>query len=258
MPTITNPSRALRRGLPALAALAACCAAATAQRNYYPPPPQVTTAPCVPTKKQPCDVPAADLPPKNPTVEANPFPGEQGSAPASTPAANANPFPGEPPAAAPKIHSDASQSANPFPGEPAPDPASSSSSSSSGSPSSPDTPADPDAPDTPAAASRFKRKHLEKVQDSGHREEEDLTVSKYYASLGNFNAAYLRAKDAVATIPDDPDAHFLLAENALKLKKTDEAIAEYNACLKLDPDDAEARTAKKVLAGLHPSTPQPK
>jgi hypothetical protein len=36
------------------------------------------------------------------------------------------------------------------------------------------------------------------------------------------------------------------------LNKRDEAIAEYSSCLKLDPDDKEAREARKALAKLKP------
>jgi predicted TPR repeat methyltransferase len=53
-------------------------------------------------------------------------------------------------------------------------------------------------------------------------------------------------------VPDDPEAHFALAEVAVKLGKRDEAIAEYNACLKLDPVDKEAKAARKELAKLKP------
>ena len=54
------------------------------------------------------------------------------------------------------------------------------------------------------------------------------------------------------TAPDDPDAHFALAEIAQKLEKRDEAITEYNACLKLDPPEKEAKDARKALARLKP------
>ena len=43
-----------------------------------------------------------------------------------------------------------------------------------------------------------------------------------------------------------------LAETAAKLNKRDEAIAEYNACLKLDPMEKEAKAARKALERLKP------
>jgi len=91
-----------------------------------------------------------------------------------------------------------------------------------------------------------------KLQTADEREAEDLSVAKFYTDTGDLQGAYLRSQDAVKTAPDDPDAHFALAEAALRLKKRDEAIAEFNACLKLDPVDKEAKQARKALAGLKP------
>lgn len=67
---------------------------------------------------------------------------------------------------------------------------------------------------------------------------------------GDFPAAYMRSQDAVKLAPDDPSAHFLLAEAALKLNKRDEAMDQYRQCLKLDPIDKEAKAAKKALDRL--------
>jgi len=71
-------------------------------------------------------------------------------------------------------------------------------------------------------------------------------------TTGNFLAAYLRAKDAVKTIPDDPLAHFAIAESAQKLKKTDEAVTEFKLYLKLDPDGEKAKAAERALDDLAP------
>ncbi len=91
-----------------------------------------------------------------------------------------------------------------------------------------------------------------KLQSNDEREAEDLDVAHFYIERGNLQGAYLRSQDAVKTAPDDPDAHFALAEAALKLGKRDEALAEYSACLKLDPEDKEAKAARKELAKLKP------
>ena len=91
-----------------------------------------------------------------------------------------------------------------------------------------------------------------KLQTPEEREAEDLDIAHYYSQTGDVKGAYLRSQDAVKTAPDDPDAHFALAEAALKLNKRDEAIAEYTACLKLDPTDKEAKAAHKELARLKP------
>jgi tetratricopeptide (TPR) repeat protein len=91
-----------------------------------------------------------------------------------------------------------------------------------------------------------------KLQSPEEREAEDLSIAHYYIQTGNFAGAYLRSQDAVKTVPDDPDAHFALAEAALKMNKREEAIAEYNACLKLDPPDKQAKAVRKALARLTP------
>jgi len=91
-----------------------------------------------------------------------------------------------------------------------------------------------------------------KLQTAEDREAEDLDIAHYYSQTGDLKGAYLRSQDAVKTAPDDADAHFALAEAALKLNKRDEAIAEYTACLKLDPTDREAKAARKELARLKP------
>ena len=91
-----------------------------------------------------------------------------------------------------------------------------------------------------------------KLQSADEREAEDLSVAKFYTDSGDLQGAYLRSQDAVKTAPDDPDAHFALAQAAQRLNKGDEAIAEYKACLKLDPLDKEAKEAHKALERLNP------
>lgn len=91
-----------------------------------------------------------------------------------------------------------------------------------------------------------------KLQSADEREAEDLSVAKFYNDKGDLQGAYLRSQDAVKTAPGDPDAHFALAEAAMKLNQRDEAIAEYKACLKLDPADKEAKAARKSLQRLNP------
>ena len=89
-----------------------------------------------------------------------------------------------------------------------------------------------------------------KLQSAEEREAEDLDVAHFYIDQGDLAGAYLRGKDAVKTMPDDPEAHFLLAEIAAKLNKREEAIAEYNSCLKLDPDEKQAKDSRKALTRL--------
>ena len=250
MATITNPTHL--RALTALAAGLILASAAHAQA-YVPPPPPLTTAPCVPTRKDPCAV-QQPVPPSVPAAsDANPFPGDAsqpaGAPTAPTPqnnqkpaSADQNPFPGVPdtPADTPKAPPNSDN-----PGE-----SSSSSSSSSSSPD--DAPAEPDAKSAlkdagSTGSTRFERKHLAKVEDTDHRELEDLDVSHYYMTTGNFTAAYARAQDAVKLYPDDENAHIALAVSAEKLKKYPEAAAEYKIYLKLAPDGTKAKLAQRAL-----------
>ena len=82
------------------------------------------------------------------------------------------------------------------------------------------------------------------------REATDVDVSHYYFSTGDYKAAYLRAKDAVSIYADDEAAHLALAQSAERLGKRDEAVVEYNAFLKLDPDGPKSKIVRKALAQL--------
>jgi len=82
------------------------------------------------------------------------------------------------------------------------------------------------------------------------RVDEDLYVARFYLRDENFRGAYLRAKDAVTIQPDYSATHFALAQAAQKMKKKDEAIAEYQTYLKLDPNGEKATDAKKALSEL--------
>ena len=67
---------------------------------------------------------------------------------------------------------------------------------------------------------------------------------------GNLQGAYLRAKDAVTVQPDYSNAHFALAQVAQKLKKKDEAVAEFKTYLKLDPEGEKKKEAQQALDEL--------
>jgi tetratricopeptide (TPR) repeat protein len=140
------------------------------------------------------------------------------------------------------------------------DSSSSSSSSSSSNDSSPSdgSSAGPDATSKPApwadsAASTRTRRKLPKVQNlqtDDERVTEDLTVAKFYEDRGDLNAAYQRAKDAVKIEPKDAESHYVLAHLAQKLQKRDEAIAEFNNYLKIEPDGDKVKQARKALTQL--------
>ncbi|GGG72898.1 hypothetical protein GCM10011585_14230 [Edaphobacter dinghuensis] len=98
------------------------------------------------------------------------------------------------------------------------------------------------------------RRRLPKVQNlqtPDERVDEDINVAKFYYNRGNYMAAYLRSKDAVKTEPNYAETHFSLAQAAEKMKKTDEAKAEYTAYLKLSPGGDNAKAAQKALESLH-------
>jgi hypothetical protein len=243
--------------------------ASAATRAQTTPPAQTAApadnTPCyVAPVPDPCGTKPATPTSKPSTAEKFPFPGETSNSP--------NPSPDQSPAAPSLSPTPAAkksaQDAFPFPGEnPAttvsPTPGDSSSSSSSSS-SSDDTTPDPTQPaltdkGSDGTTTQPPGRHIlhrvnpigTKLQTPDEREAEDLDIAHFYTQTGDLQGAYLRSQDAVKTAPDDPDAHFALAEIARKLNKRDEAIAEYNACLKLDPLPQQASAARKALARLN-------
>jgi len=242
----------------------AACAGVVCRAQSTPPNP----APCtVAPQPVPCSTTPAQ-PAKPSSVDKFPFPGENsGAGDAANPPAPTAPNSDSTTPNAPGASADPGQkppaTAFPFPGEPAATGSGGGSSSSSSS-SSDDAPADPDAAGLKDKGSEGSQtpqgRHLlhrvnpigTKLQSADEREAEDLDIAHFYTQSGDLKGAYLRTQDAVKTAPDDPDAHFALAEIALKLNKRDEAIAEYTACLKLDPIDKEAKEARKELARLKP------
>lgn len=227
-----------------------------AQTSTPPGNPAPCTDQCPPAEtKQPSTAQQFPYPgdksksaPKAPAVSADP----DAPAPAAPDANPAKqfPYPGDKTKAAPD---DNPAKQFPYPGDSKP-PDGSSSSSSSDPAVDPDNPTPTTDPDDPAASvEQSHRRKLPKVrnlQTDDEREAEDLKVARYYRSTGNWNAAYLRSKDAVKLKPDDPDAHILLAEAAHKLNKKDEAVAEYSALLKLDASDDQIKEAHKALSRL--------
>jgi hypothetical protein len=223
----------------------------TAEQFPYPGDPQPSNSSSSPSQTTPSDTntpdaPSSSTPPSAPTDTTRkfPYPGDS-STPAPTapnPTAKQFPYPGESPAPSANGNSSSSSSSD-----------DSGSSSNSGSDPNPDPDPDSKLPPPPTAKNTGRRK-LEKVRDlqtPDEREAEDIKVGKFYQDKGDWNAAYFRYKDAVKTQADDPDAHFYLAEVALKLNKRDEAIAEYKTTLTLDASDKQIKAAKKALADLH-------
>jgi len=244
---------AIRRHL-GVAAIAVWAAAGWAQ-SAPPSPAPCTVAP------QPAPCGSASAPAGKPgTAEKFPFPEEPSAPAANAPAGNGAAPPAAPPPDAPA----GGKKDFPFPGEDTKPAATGGESSSSSSSGDDPAPADPDAAGLKDKGSEGTQapqgRHLlhrvnpigTKLQSPDEREAEDLDVARYYTQTGDLKGALLRTQDAVKTAPDDPDAHFALAEVARKMNKVDVAIAEYGACLKLDPDDKEAKAARKELARLKP------
>jgi hypothetical protein len=187
---------------------------------------------------------------------------------AETPAGKAFPFPG---GGTPDMPADPD-----MPAAETKDPSTPASSSSSSSSSPPETGADSDAganadraeapgpkgeyDDDDSTAPKLKdrgsegrhgKNAVKPPQTDTERVDEDLSVAKFYGQSGNKMGAYLRAKDAVKTQPDYPEAHFVLGQAAQRLGKNDEALAEFTEYLKLAPDGERAKSAKKALEELH-------
>jgi len=118
------------------------------------------------------------------------------------------------------------------------------------------------APATPEPDAPVRQKlELTDVGSSGHvdtaRAEEDERVADFYIKDGNYAGAYLRYKDAVAFSPDDPDAHYGLAEMARKKGNKDEAMKEYAACMKADAQGKHVKEARKALTELEQEEHKP-
>ena len=224
--------------------LAAACLLPAASAQKYTPPPPPLDAPCKPTKKDPCTPPPSTTLPPAASSMAFPFPGDTSDAVKLDPNAKPDDPDSKPaaPAGTPPAQGQDGSGKFPFPGD-APASSSSSSSGSAGAAN-----ADDDDPPAPAPANRRK---LPKVEDLDEREAKDVDVSSYYFSTGDFLAAYNRGKDAVKLMPQDPEAHFVLAQAASKLKKADEAREEYKLSLKLDVSDKHAKIAQAELTRLH-------
>jgi hypothetical protein len=238
----------ITRALLAASVLSVAALAQTAPTQNPPavpcPAPNQTPAQTSDQTTKPCPPPAPAA--RKPTAaEQFPFPG-QPTKPATPPdspspttspsdAAAQHPFPTQPP---PK-----------FPGD---DSSSSSSSSDDPNATPDDNPASKGDPSNPPEGTSVHRKlpKVKRVQTDDERVDEDLSVAKFYMHDENYQGAYLRAKDAVSVQPEYSAAHFVLAQIAQKMKKKDEAIAEFQTYLKLDPDGEKAKDAKKALAEL--------
>ncbi len=199
----------------------------------------------------PRSLPAPATPPQGPSSPAAgkaadqfPYPGETSKSPDAVPEGDTKryvpdaPAPGESPAGGQEGSSSSSSSSG------------SGSSGASSSSSSDDTP--PGAGDDAGSTRPRGRRQLPKVSavTPEDRAAEDLDVAKFYSDRGNFQAAYLRAKDATKQLPEDAESHFALAQAAERLKRKDEAVTEYALYLKLNPSGQKTAAAQRALSQL--------
>jgi hypothetical protein len=213
--------------------------------------------------------PAAPAP-NTPAAKQFPYPGDtplapgagepaSGQKPANTPAAKQFPYPGDPGAGAGSSSGSSSSSPDGYSSSSNPDAPDPSAPAAGDKPATGDTPpaGDTDKPklaDKGSSGTRSRRMlHVQgsKTQTNDERVDEDLSVAHYYLQSGDLQGSYLRAQDAVKTEPDYAPTHFALAEAAKKLKKDEEALAEYKEYLKLAPDGDNAKEAEKALEKLH-------
>ena len=247
--------------LVAVAWMAVACSAQSMPASNPVPKPDNGPAPCsVAPQPVPCGA-TSTVTGKPSTAEQFPFPGEDsGSSVPLTQgpaAANASGIPQTPNATGASsgtaAGADKTEAAFPFPGEddksagatggPGGNGATNSSAgASAGSSSSSSSGEASDAGDATAAGGTpdgsglvdkgsegTSGRHLlhrvnpigTKLQSADEREAEDLSVAKFYNDKGDLQGAYLRSQDAVKIAPDDPDAHFALAEAAAEAEQAE-------------------------------------
>lgn len=123
-----------------------------------------------------------------------------------------------------------------------------------GTPASPDTKSVP--PGESSSASHFS--DLPKEDDSVNpinmhdpkRAAEDVRVGKFYMDTEDWTGAYNRFQDALRVESDNADAAYGMAEAAVKLKRSSEAVTAYKKYLELDPDGPHAKASMKALKKL--------
>jgi tetratricopeptide (TPR) repeat protein len=78
---------------------------------------------------------------------------------------------------------------------------------------------------------------------------------------GNYDAAVLQFKEAVAECPDYADAYFWRGQSLVALNRNEEALRDFKTFLTLNPEPEQRRTAQKLVADLEgphtPPTPTP-
>jgi tetratricopeptide (TPR) repeat protein len=83
-----------------------------------------------------------------------------------------------------------------------------------------------------------------------HRAIKDLEVGDYYFKRKNYRGALDRYKDALVYKNNDAMANFRLGQTYEKIKQPDEAVAHYEAYLKILPNGPMSEEAQKAIDRL--------
>ena len=83
-----------------------------------------------------------------------------------------------------------------------------------------------------------------------HKAAKDVEVGDYYFKRKNYLGAESRYREALLYKDNDADATYKLAVCLEKMQRSDEAVAEYQAYLKILPSGPESVNAKKAIERL--------
>jgi tetratricopeptide (TPR) repeat protein len=83
-----------------------------------------------------------------------------------------------------------------------------------------------------------------------HKAEKNVEVGDYYFKQKNYRAAQSRYAEALLYKPNDAEATYKLGVSQEKLGETDDALASYQAYLKILPEGPRAEDSKRALDRL--------
>jgi tetratricopeptide (TPR) repeat protein len=110
--------------------------------------------------------------------------------------------------------------------------------------------------DTDPDAARPQKTTITSVAHNPKLAKEDVAIGKMYMQSENYKGANIRYKEALALDPDSADAAFGIAESARKMNQAQEAIANYQLCLDLDPSGPRSKASRKALSQLQSAQSQ--
>jgi tetratricopeptide (TPR) repeat protein len=89
-----------------------------------------------------------------------------------------------------------------------------------------------------------------------HKAAKDIEVGDFYFRRKNYRAALDRYREALVYKPDDALANFRMGESFEKLDQADEAMAHYQAYLKILPHGPLSKEAERAVQKLGPDKSQ--